>query len=127
MTDQDSIKAGAVIVGGLVAVVLLIAVMVFATMGLGTPVGESTYTGQIVNAQSDKGMVFKVDTVTARTGDDASVDEEFCVLEESLLEDSKRFVGTGERVEIAYERPLWLSPTDCESGSVIMSDVSPAE
>jgi len=114
------------IVVAMSALALLVIVGValgFAVVGLGTPIGESTYTGQIVNAQSDKGVFFKVDTVAARTGDDASVDEEFCVLDESLLEESKPFVGTGERVEITYERPLWLSPTKCEGDSVIMTDV----
>jgi len=111
--------AGALLILAVVASFLLVMI------GFGTPVGESTYTGQVVDVEHDRGIIFPVDTVNARTGSDAGVDEMFCVVDDGLREEARQYAGDGGRVVITYHRPLWLDPRECERGSVVMTDIRP--
>jgi len=116
-----------------IGVVLLVALVTVAVLiptvfGFGTPIGDSTYTGVVVDVQHEEGLVWQTSQVVAKSNAEASDQQAFCMVNPSdsgLLEKSRNTLNDGERVKIQYHRPLWIPLWECPNGALIMDDIEP--
>lgn len=114
--------------------ILLAAVVVIVAFGVGMTVlaglssqrGESTYTGQVVDVEVEKGVVFQTTQGKLKTHRRSSTVETFCVHpsnHDDQVPKLKQALERGDRVRITYSRPLYVSIWDCEAGTSIIRDV----
>lgn len=127
MSRGDLLFFGVVGLG--VAFVAFLLIGLFAAfIGFGTPIGDSTYTGIVVDVQHEEGLVWKTSQVVAKTNPQASDEQVFCMMdptESGLLDKSLDELGQGDRVQISYHRPLWIPLWECPRGALIMDDIAP--
>lgn len=103
----------AVIVGGLLA-------------GLAPPTEESTYTGYVVDAEVDRGFIFRTTTIHMKTHPRSSVLERFCVLESnenSQLDQLRQSLYDQTRLRITYTRPAYVGIWDCNAHTTIIENI----
>lgn len=113
------------ILGGLFLAFVVISAVGGIT-GLGTPRGESVYTGYVVDVEDDKGLIFRTSQALVKTDQESSVAEQFCLDDESDVEAAKEFLQNGEKVDIEYSRGVWVNPFDCQSELSVTNSIEPA-
>ena len=112
---------------GLVGVIVL-ALIVYGFLGLGSARAESQYTGVVVDVVEDKGIVFRPSWVNMKPNARSSDIQEYCIhpqRSEGLTDRLYSASEQGVRVTVTYERPLWVSPAQCEPGQPILTGVTP--
>lgn len=110
---------------GLVAVVV-VALLLYGFLGLSATRGASTYTGQVVDIEHEKGLFLKTSQVHLKTNLESSEAETFCVHPSEVDEHLpilRRALRNNQQVTISYSRPLWVSPSECQSGLSMVDDV----
>jgi len=127
MDRFDAVMASLVI-GVVLLVVVIVALSIASAAGFGTPIGDSTYTGVVVDVQHEEGLVWQTSQVVAKSNAEASDQQTFCMMnpvDSGLLEKSRNTLNDGERVKIQYHRPLWIPLWECPNGALIMDDIEP--
>jgi len=102
------------IVGGAVATQIF---------GVGTPRGQSTYTGYVVDAEIDKGIVFRPSTIHLKTDQQASSVEEFCLVNKEQEDKARQLSRNQTQVTVTYSRPLAVPIWKCQSGLSIVESI----
>jgi hypothetical protein len=96
-------------------------------LGFGSMRGESTYTGYVVDAEIDKGLIFRTSTVHMKTHPRSSAVEEFCLPTGEFEEEAEQALQDQEPVSVTYSRPLWVNPMTCDGGLSIVQSFGEAE
>jgi len=106
--------------------VVVAGLAVYGFMGLHTPVGDGSYTGQVIDYTHQKGFIFKVDDLTTKTHERSSQREHWCVPDhDKELVEKVRNIDEGSKVRIDYSMPLWISPHTCaRSHSKIVDSIT---
>ncbi len=103
---------------------------IFTSLGFGSARGQSTYTGYVVDAEIDKGLLFRTSTVHLKTHPRASAVEEFCLPTDEFEKQASTYLQDQQRVKVTYSRPYWVHPMTCSGGlSLVRSfeEVEPVE
>lgn len=113
---------------GLAIIFLTVPGVILSYMGISAPVGESSYTGEVVDIQHDKGYIFRTTQVYMKTDPTASAVETFCVQtnkKPELYQSIKQNYEEGNKIQVDYSRPLFVSPFQCQGGLSTVDSVSP--
>lgn len=117
MSDTvDSISLGIVV---LFLAVFVVIPGLLGFMGISSMRAESTYTGYVVDVEHDKGVLFRTSQIHLKTHPRSSAVEEFCIHpsnEKEQLEKARQYLQQGEKVDVTYHRPLYVSHWQCEAG-----------
>lgn len=100
--------AAAVVIGGLI--------LFFMLPGVGTPRGESQYTGVVVDTEYESGFVFKNTIIHLKTNPRSSESETFCIAipdDQAMYEQLNDALRNGTRVTVTYSRGIVENPFDC--------------
>ena len=118
-------EIGGLAVVGVVAIVVIGAVLFFAT-GIGSVRGESTYSGEVVDLENQKGMIVQTSQVHMKTDATSSSSETFCVHPDNReqMDTLRQAASSGQQITVTYERPLYVSPMECEGGTSIVKNIS---
>jgi hypothetical protein len=125
---EKLIRIGPWTILGFIILGFFLSSVILGYMGISTPVGESSYTGVIVDVEHNRGYIFRTTQVYMKTDATASAVETFCVKADSqpeLFESVKKNYQDGEKVTVDYDRPIWVSPFKCQSGHSVINSVNP--
>lgn len=118
------------LVYSVVSVVLIAVIIVgWAAFGISQVRSPSVYTGQVVDIEVDKGILFRTSQVHLKTHLRSSDSQTFCIHPDNqdeqvqILRDALR---NESRVSIEYSRPLWVPINDCDVGLSIVGRIEVA-
>lgn len=107
------------------AILLVVFVVGSLGAGLGDKRSESAYTGNVVDIENERGLLFVTTQVHVKTDRRSSKAETFCVHPDNRdqLVTLREGLHTDSRVTITYERPRYVPVWTCEQGTSIITDV----
>lgn len=121
---------GIVVVGVMAALIVMVVGLLVVTLlpyaGIDATRGESTYTGEAVDSENERGLIFQTTQIHLKTDDRSSEAETFCVHPDNRDEqvDVLREAARGDdRVTITHSRPYFVPIWECEAGTSIVRDV----
>lgn len=126
MSKIEKVVLGTASISVLFGVLLILAVVVGSLGGVSAARGESAYTGQVVDLENERGLVFQTTQVHLKTDSQASSSEVFCVHPDSRdehFDELREAASSGDRVTITYSRPYVVPIWQCQSGTSIVRDV----
>lgn len=107
------------------AVILL--VLIFPPLtGIGQMRAPSDYTGQVVDVEHNKGIIWRTSQLKMKTHRRSSAVETFCLHpknHEEQLSVVREALRQGYRVQVEYSRPLIVPIWECKTGTSIVRDV----
>jgi len=110
------------------AIIVLVALpIMYVGSGLGQARAPSEYTGYVVDVEEDRGPpFFRTTQVHMKTHPQSSTTETFCVTGNTAgtLNQAYESMQNQTRATVAYERPWYVSPRECESGTSIAQNIS---
>lgn len=80
-----------------------------------------------MDAELDKGMLFRTSTVHLKTHPRSSVVEEFCLPTDELERKASTYLQEQQRVEVTYSRPYWVNPKTCNGGISLVQSFEEVE
>lgn len=95
-------------------------------MGLGTPRGESTYTGYVVDNEHEKGIIFRNSKIKLKTDPKSGTSEEFYIRtpeDQEMYDEAARALQEQKRVTVSYERSFFENPTDAFGEASVVVDL----
>lgn len=99
--------------------VILPLVIVVSASTLGAPT-SGQHTG-IITAVETTGLVWPTHTVYVKTDSSTTQEESYCVTDERLLGDLRRFSSTRQTVTVLYHREnIFLGPWDCAGETAVV-------
>lgn len=110
----------------MLAMLLLIVGAIAGVLGLDSMRAPSEYTGQVIDVEHNKGIVFRTTQLRMKTHVRSSEIETFCIHERNMpgqLEDARQALATGERIRVEYERPLFVWVGECKPGTSIVTNI----
>lgn len=118
------------LVGGSIALMAVIALIWVPVAGVDEVRGESSYTGQVVDVEYEKGMLLQTTQLKVKTDRRSSSHETFCIRipeDEQHVQTARRALEEGDRVEITYSRPLYVGVWECAQGTSIVQEIEISE
>ena len=95
-------------------------------LGIGTPRGNSEYTGYVVDTEYERGLIFRNTTIHVKTDPKSGTGETFKIRipeDRDLFEIAQEALSTGRRVRVFYKRGLFENPFDAFSNDSIVVDI----
>ena len=109
-----------------VALAAVICVGVVLLAGVSEVRQPSDYTGNVVDIENEKGIIFRTTQAHVKTDRRSSEHETFCVHPDNReqLDTLRDGLQTDNRVTIEYSRPLYVPVWVCQSGTAIIDEVT---
>ncbi|WP_153952876.1 hypothetical protein [Halosegnis longus] len=111
----------------IIVAICILGMLGTALGGFGVPKSESSYTGYVVDAEIDSGVITKTTQIHMKTHPQASNSETFCLTEGAdspMVDKIRDSVQNQIRIQVDYSRPFWVSPFECNSGLSTIDAVS---
>lgn len=123
---SDDAKFILFFIGALAVLSLLFTGFVVLIGGISDYRAPSDYTGQVVDLEVERGLVFQTTQAHLKTHRRSSEAETFCVHpsnHDEQLPQLREALQNGSRVTVTYSRPRYIPIWECESGTSIIREV----